>query len=89
ARGALQEAREEGEKAGLEKGRQQGERIGEHKTAIATLRRLLHRKFGPDRPAWLDQRLAGAGLEQIETWTDRILEAGSLAEVFVDPAWPA
>ncbi|MBF0625679.1 MAG: hypothetical protein HQL82_12825, partial [Magnetococcales bacterium] len=91
ARGALQEAREEGEKAGLEKGRQQGEQVGlekglqmgEHKTAIATLRRLLQRKFGLNQqPAWLDQRLAGASLEQIETWTDRILEAGALEDVF-------
>ena len=58
---------------GLEEGKLEGE--------AAVLERLLTRRFGP-----LDEttrsRIRGAGLEQLERWTDRILDAPTLTAVF-------
>ncbi|MBF0173705.1 MAG: Rpn family recombination-promoting nuclease/putative transposase [Magnetococcales bacterium] len=57
---------------------------GQQEEAIRTLQRLLHRKFGPARPADFGEKLKAATLEEIETWTDRILDAQSLNDVFTD-----
>ncbi|MEO5327028.1 MAG: Rpn family recombination-promoting nuclease/putative transposase [Magnetococcus sp. THC-1_WYH] len=75
ARGALELAREEGEKRGEER--------GERRHAIDTLRRLFNRKFGISLSEENEDRLKTATLEEIESWTDRILVAGSERDVFV------
>ncbi len=61
---------------GEKKGRQEGE--------AALLRRLLVRRFGA-LPAWAEECLAQASLEQLETWGDRMLDAATLAEMLGHP----
>lgn len=48
---------------------------------IETLRRQLTKRFGP-LPSELDSRLDQATAEQVDLWTDRILDARSLSELF-------
>ena len=45
------------------------------------LQRQLARRFGP-LPATVLERIAGASLEEIETWGYRVLDAESLEAVF-------
>jgi len=56
------------------------QRIGRREGESKLLRRQLVRRFGA-LPAWAEDRLAHAPVEQLEAWADRLLEAGSLAEV--------
>jgi len=64
---------------GIQRGIQRGMQQGEEKV----LERLLSRRFGPLSEA-TRQRLKNATLEQLERWTDNILDAASLEEVFND-----
>jgi len=59
------------------KGMQQGMQQGEG----AFLRRLLTRRFGA-LPNIIETSLAEAGIDQLEIWGDRILDAKSLGDVF-------
>jgi Domain of unknown function (DUF4351) len=54
---------------------------GEAKGVAKTLVRLLTRKFGPVSDA-VRERIDTAGLEQLETWSDRVLDAATLDDVF-------
>ncbi|MDO8862698.1 DUF4351 domain-containing protein [Haliea sp. E1-2-M8] len=45
------------------------------------LQRLLMRRFG-ELPAWVLQKLEDASAETLETWTDDVLTASSLEELF-------
>jgi predicted transposase YdaD len=65
-----------GEKKGRQEGRQEGE--------AALLRRLLVRRFGA-LPAWAEENLARASIEELETWGDRVLDAATLTEVLGHP----
>lgn len=65
------------ERMGIEKGRQEGLLQGK----AATLRRLLARRFG-EVPEWAERRLAEAANDDLDRWTDSILEAKNLASVF-------
>ncbi len=49
---------------------------------MRVLQRQLTRRFG-DLPVWAVSRLEEAGLEELEVWTDRVLDAGTLEEVFL------
>ena len=62
---------------GLEEGRLEGMLEGE----AAVVERLLARRFGPLDEA-TRSRVRGASLEQLERWTDRILDAPTLTAVF-------
>lgn len=62
---------------GLVEGRKEGRKEGE----AMILRRLLIRRFGA-LPTWVDERLAQASTEELETWAERVLDARSLSEVF-------
>jgi hypothetical protein len=64
---------------GIQQGLQQGMQQGEEKV----LERQLTRRFGPLSET-TRQRLKNATLEQLECWTDNILDAASLEEVFKD-----
>ena len=66
-------ARREGLEEGRERGREEGQRL--------TLQRLLTRRFG-ELPGWAEERLESATAEQLEAWTDGILVAKSLDDVF-------
>ena len=61
------------EQRGIEKGIEKGEAL--------LLQRLLVRRFGP-LPDDLMARIGSATQEQIECWSDRVLDAASLEEVF-------
>lgn len=70
-----QEDRAEARKAGRQEGRKEGEAL--------LLQRLLGKRFGP-LPSAIVERIASASAAQIETWGERVLDAGSLDEVFSD-----
>lgn len=65
------------EERGIEKGIEKGVLMGE----AALLERQLTRRFGVLPDAVLAQ-LSDATREQLQCWGDRVLDAGSLAEVF-------
>ena len=61
----------------------EGRQEGRQEEAVKVLRRLVQKKFGnPIMPSHIEEKLAGATLEEIEILTDRILDAQSLGEVF-------
>jgi len=61
--------------------RAKGEIEGRQKEAVNILQRLLRRRFG-DLPEASSARLQAASLEQLEHWTDAVLDATSLSAVF-------
>jgi hypothetical protein len=61
---------------GIEQGRQQG--------AQGVLLRMLRRRFGVEVDAHIEQRIAAASVERIEAWSERVLSATTLAELFDD-----
>lgn len=73
------------ERIGIERGREQGMELGmeqgQRKMAIDVLTRLLARRFGSLSPV-VRKHLEEANLEQLDLWTDRILDAPSLEAVF-------
>ena len=73
----LEEQRQEARLEGRQEGRQEGELLGQ----AAVIQRQLTRRFGALPPDAL-ARLRSATQEQLQLWTDRVLDAGSLAEVF-------
>lgn len=72
-----QRGKQEGLQKGLQKGRQEGQQEGEARLLL----RLLTRRFG-ELPADTVTRIQRADLPQLEAWSDRVLDARSLAEVF-------
>ena len=73
----------EWQRQGLEKGLKQGLQKGVRQGEAALLARLLERKFGP-LSAHTRRRIDRADAETLLTWGERVLTAGSLAEVFGD-----
>jgi hypothetical protein len=63
------------ERRGIEQGIEQGKR--------AVLRRLLTQRFGV-LPSWVEPRLDTARAEQLDAWTDRLIESSDLDELFSD-----
>ena len=57
--------------------RKEGRKEGE----VLMLRRQLARRFGTV-PVWTEERLRQAGEKDLEIWIDRILDAGSVEELF-------
>jgi hypothetical protein len=48
------------------------------------LLRLLRQRFGSEVDGRVERRVATASIEQIETWTGRVLSASTLAELLSD-----
>lgn len=71
--------RQESLRQGLSQGLSQGLCQGR----AATLERLLRRRFGPLAEATV-ARLQTATTDELDRWTDRLLDAASLAAVFAD-----
>lgn len=71
--------RREGMEAGLAKGLTQGRTEGR----VEVLTRLLARRFGHLSPETI-ARIRGGSLAELDRWTDRVLDAASVAEVFAD-----
>ncbi|MDU9049897.1 MAG: DUF4351 domain-containing protein [Candidatus Electrothrix sp. Rat3] len=57
----------------FDQGRQEGE--------LRVLLRQLRRRFG-ELPSWAEERLRQASSAMLETWSERILTASTLDEVF-------
>lgn len=64
----------------LQEGVRQGLEQGERKVLL----RQLRRRFGAQIDDDIEQSVARASAEQIEIWTDRVLSAATLAEIFED-----
>jgi hypothetical protein len=62
--------------AAIQEGLEQGER--------KVLLRLLRRRFGPEVDGEIERRVAAAPAEQVEVWAERVLSAGTLAELLAD-----
>ncbi|MBF0124742.1 MAG: Rpn family recombination-promoting nuclease/putative transposase [Magnetococcales bacterium] len=61
------------------RGRQEGE--------SSILIRLLRRRFS-DLPGWVEPKVLGADTDALEQWSDRILDAQSLQDIFGDETQP-
>jgi predicted transposase YdaD len=68
---------DKGWQKGLEKGREEGCRAG----AAELLARQLAQRFG-QLPKTVEKKLSKATMEQLETWSDAMLTAQSLKQVF-------
>ena len=69
-------------KEGQAQGEALGEARGRNQQAIQTVLRLLVRRFGP-LPEAVVHRVNAATLAELDRWTDRILDAKALDDVFV------
>jgi hypothetical protein len=72
---------------GEAKGRAEGRTEGRTEGAATLLGRLLTRRFGP-LPDTVRERIDTATLEQLAAWSDRVLDASTLDEVFDRPSSP-
>ncbi|MCI5132425.1 MAG: DUF4351 domain-containing protein [Candidatus Electrothrix sp. EH2] len=54
---------------------------GEQKGEIRLLFRQLRKRFG-ELPGWVEERLRQASSGMLETWSERVLTASTLEEVF-------
>ena len=87
----IQQGRQEGHLEGRQEGRQEGrlegllegEAKGETKGEAKLLMRQLSRRFQP-LPNEVTDRIQKADPNTIEIWADRILDAKSLEEVFLE-----
>lgn len=73
----LRQGRREGLQEGLEHGLEQGRAEG----AVWLLERQLEQRFGP-LPKTARNRLAKASVAQLEAWSDALVAAQSLRQVF-------
>ena len=69
------------QREGLEQGLEQGLLLGRREEAVSILERLLSKRFGPLSETARD-RIHNASLEQLDHWTDRLLDAPSLTSLF-------
>lgn len=68
----------QGEERGVQKGRQEGRQEGEARTLL----RLIERKFGAEAKEANRARVESATTQQLLTWTDRILDAEHVEDIF-------
>ena len=66
---------------GLQEGRQQGRQEGRQEGEVSLLRRLLVKRFGSVSES-LESRLTQATIADLELWSDRLLEAKTLTDIF-------
>jgi hypothetical protein len=65
----------------IRQGLEQGSQLGRHDEALAYTRRLLARRFGV-LPAFVEGRLNHLSTDELEDIGVRILDAGSLTDLF-------
>jgi hypothetical protein len=75
-----EEGRITGERAGRVEGRVEGRAEGEQRQQRKIVLKLLALRFGPPSEATV-ARVNAAGMEQLETWAERVLTATTLADV--------
>ena len=64
----------------IEQGRQQGIEQGRQELLL----RQLRQRFGGAVNPVIEQRIATASVEEIETWSVRVLSAATLSELLAD-----
>jgi predicted transposase/invertase (TIGR01784 family) len=75
----IEQGREEGRQQGREEGREEGrQRLQE------MLLQLLRQRFGGQVDSHVEQRIGAASIEQVETWTRRVLSVATLGELFAN-----
>jgi predicted transposase/invertase (TIGR01784 family) len=79
---AGQQLIEQGRQQGIEQGRQQGIEQGRQQGERALLLRQLRKRFGDAVDHQVEQRIAAASVEQIEIWSERVLSAATIVELF-------
>ena len=62
------------------RGLQEGEVKGESKGELKVLRRLIEKRFGAI-PGWVEARLAGRSVEDLEDLSVRVLDANSIEDL--------
>jgi hypothetical protein len=77
----FEEGEKKGIKIGLAKGLQEGRQEGRQEGAAQLLERQLNRRFGTLSPT-IQKRLAKASPEQLARWSEAVLEAQTLKQVF-------
>lgn len=80
---AIERGMAKGMQQGMQQGMERGLRQGRAQGIAAVLQRQLSRRFGP-LPDDVTRRLSQATPEQLEIWAERVLEARSIDEVFVE-----
>jgi hypothetical protein len=75
------EGRARGKAEGRVEGKAEGRVEGKVEGCAETLLRLLGKRFGP-LPATIIRRVRSATATELARWTDRVLDAASLAKVF-------
>ncbi len=80
----IEQGREQGLELGREQGIEQGMRQGRAEGERAVLELLLRRRFGR-LPAEKAELLQSAPEADLEAWADKVLDAGTLDEVFDIP----
>jgi len=81
---AAQQYIEQGRREGRQEGHQEGRQEGRQEAKTEVLLRLLRRRFGEAVDADIERRIAAGSVQQIDTWTDRVISAATLAELFAD-----
>ncbi|MBF0311223.1 MAG: Rpn family recombination-promoting nuclease/putative transposase [Magnetococcales bacterium] len=71
----------QGRQEGVLLGRQEGALLGRQEGESLILLRQMRRRFG-ELPEWVAAKVNAADTERLEIWSDRILEAKSLEEIF-------
>jgi Domain of unknown function (DUF4351) len=64
--------------------RQEGIAQGRREGECAVLLRQLRRRFGDAVDTDIEQRIAMASTEQLDTWTERVWSAATLTELLAD-----
>jgi flagellar biosynthesis/type III secretory pathway protein FliH len=75
----VQQGLQQGVQQGLQQGVQQGVQQGE----LLLLSRQLRKRFG-ELPEWAEQMLKEASGAMLEVWSERILTAAALEDVFTE-----
>lgn len=70
-----------GMEKGLEKGRMEGRMEGLREGVGRTLIRMIQRRFG-SVPDWVNDRLAAADLDTLESWSEKCVDADALQTIF-------
>ena len=79
----MKKGMQQGIEQGIEKGIARGIEKGIQQGLAQSLQRQLNRRFGP-LSAEVTRQLENATPEQLETWTDRVLDARTIEEVFAE-----
>jgi hypothetical protein len=65
------------------RGEQRGIKLGEQRGELKILSRQLKKRFG-DIPDWAQVQLQEADIEQLENWSDKLLEVERLEDLFIN-----